>query len=53
MAIFIYKYIMKNKENPPNSEALKAKNILPIRPDRKYSKNVQYKTLVSFIYRVA
>ena len=44
---------MKNKENPPNAEALIAKNILPIRPNRKYNKNIRYKTSVSFIYRVA
>ena len=53
MAIFICKYFIKNKENPPNAEALIAKNILPIRPDRKYDKNVRNQTSVSFIYRVA
>ena len=53
MAIFICKYFMKNKESPPNAEALIAKNLLPIRPNRKYNKNIRYKTSVSFIYRVA
>ena len=52
-AIYICKRFIRNKESPPNVEALIARNILPIRPDRKYIRNIRYQSAVSFIYRVA
>lgn len=52
-AIYICKHFIRNKESPQNVEALIAKNILPIRPDRKYIRNIRCKSAVSFIYRIA
>lgn len=52
-AIFICRHFIRNKESPPNTEALIAKNILPVRPDRKYKIQIRYRTAVSFIYRVS
>ena len=52
-AIYICKHFFRNKESPQNVEALIARNILPVRPDRKYIRNIRYQSAVSFIYRVA
>lgn len=52
-AIYICKHFIRNKESPQNVEALIARNILPVRPDRKYIRNIRYQSAVSFIYRVA
>ena len=52
-AIYVCKYFIRNKESPQNVEALIARNILPVRPDRKYIRNIRYQSAVSFIYRVA
>lgn len=52
-AIYICKHFFRNKESPQNVEALIAKNILPVRPDRKYVRTIRYQSAVSFIYRVA
>lgn len=52
-AIYICKHFIRNKESPQNVEALISRNILPIRPDRKYIRNIRYQSAVSFIYRVA
>ncbi len=52
-AIYICKHFIRNKESPQNTEALIAKNILPVRPDRKYVRKLKKKSAVSFIYRVA
>ena len=52
-AIYICKHFIRNKESPQNIEALIAGNILPVRPDRKYIRNIRYQSAVSFIYRVA
>lgn len=52
-AIYICKHFIRNKESPQNIEALIARNILPVRPDRKYIRNIRYQSAVSFIYRVA
>ena len=52
-AIYICKHFIRNKESPQNVEALIAKNILPVRPDRKYIRTIRYQSAVSFIYRVA
>lgn len=52
-AIYICKHFIRNKESPQNVEALISRNILPIRPDRKYIRNIRYQSAVSFIYRLA
>ena len=52
-AIYICKHFIRNKESPQNIEALIARNILPVRPDRNYVRNIRYQSAVSFIYRVA
>ncbi len=52
-AIFICRHFIGNRESPPNAEALILKNILPVRPDRKYSRKLKPRSAVSFIYRVA
>jgi hypothetical protein len=38
---------------PPDVEALIRKNILPVRPDRAFRRNIRSKSSVSFVYRVA
>ncbi|MEL7567542.1 MAG: IS4 family transposase [Dehalobacterium sp.] len=55
VAIDICKKFFRNPENkhPPNVEALIQKNILPIRNQRKYPRNVRRGRTVSFTYRVA
>jgi len=52
-AIYICKHFIRNEESPQNIEALIARNILPVRLDRKYIRNIRYQSAVSFIYRVA
>ena len=53
MAIFFTKeYMIKRKGgDPPDLESLIASQILPIRPDRHYSRNVRSQPHVSFGYR--
>lgn len=41
------------KTTSPNLEAIIAKNIIPIRPDRHRQRNMITKTFISFLYRVA
>ena len=41
------------KTTSPNLEAIIAKNIIPIRPDRHRDRNMITKTFISFLYRVA
>ncbi|UZQ48916.1 IS4 family transposase [Clostridium kluyveri] len=41
------------KTTSPNLEAIIAKNIVPIRPDRHQQRNMITKTFISFLYRVA
>ncbi len=41
------------KTTSPNLEAIIAKNIVPIRPDRHRQRNMITKTFISFLYRVA
>lgn len=43
----------KDASSPLGVESLIGKNILPIRPGRKRSRNLQRKLAVSFVYRVA
>ncbi len=52
-AIQICRHFFRCNVLSPNVEALIRKNILPIRPGRKDSRRIRYKTAVSFIYRVA
>lgn len=52
-AIYICRHFIRNKESPQDVEALIARNILPVRPDRKYIRTIRYQSAVSFIYRVA
>ncbi len=52
-AIHICKHFIRNKESPSNVEALIGKNILPVRPDREYTRKPRMKATISFIYRVA
>ena len=52
-AIYICKHFIRNKESPQNVEALIARNILPVRPDRTYIRTIRYQSAVSFLYRVA
>ena len=53
MAIFFAKqYMVKRKDgDPPDLENLIASQILPVRPDRHYSRNVKSQPYVSFGYR--
>lgn len=53
MAIFFVKqYMIKRKDgDPPDLESLIALQILPIRPDRHYDRNVRPQGFVSFDYR--
>ena len=45
-------YMIKRKGgDPPDLESLIASQILPIRPDRHYSRNVRSQPYVSFGYR--
>ncbi len=39
--------------HPPDVEALIAKYILPVRPGRRFPRNVRYRQAVSFLYRLA
>lgn len=38
--------------HPPNVEALIAKYLLPVRPDRRFPRNVRFRQAVSFLYRL-
>lgn len=55
VAIDLCKRFFRTPENkhPPNVEALIQKNILPIRNERKYPRNIRRGRTVSFTYRVA
>ena len=45
---FLY---IHNGESPPDVESLIGKNLLPIRPDRKYARQHRFRVPVSFTYR--
>jgi hypothetical protein len=55
MAIHICRRFLRSPcdAHSRNIEALISKYILPVRPDRTAKRNIQRKTIVSFIYRVA
>jgi len=38
--------------HPPDVEALIAKHLLPVRPDRRFPRNVRFRQAVSFLYRL-
>lgn len=46
-------FLRWRQKNPPDVETLIQKNILPVRPDRKDTRKIKYKSAVSFIYRVS
>ena len=39
--------------HPPDLDALIAKHLLPVRPGRRFPRNVRYRQAVSFLYRLA
>lgn len=58
VAVHVCRHFLRsrNDEPPPDVEALIRKNMLPIRPIRqgqKNTRNIRYKSAVSFVYRVA
>ncbi|WP_164515065.1 transposase [Paenibacillus lentus] len=58
VAVHVCRYFLRSRDDepPPDVEALIRKNILPIRPLRPGQKNtrkIRYKSVVSFVYRVA
>jgi hypothetical protein len=55
VAIHICKCFLRlwNNVPPPDIEAMLRKNILPVRPGRKYERKIRTQKAVSFIYRVA
>lgn len=53
VAAHICREFFLGKVTPPNIEALIARYITPIRPDRSRPRNMSVKTFVSFMYRVA
>lgn len=53
VAAHICREFLLNKIRPPDAEALIARFIVPIRPDRKRPRNLNTVGAVSFIYRVA
>lgn len=54
-AVHICRAFLQKDLPPPNVEAVIAKNIIPVRPDREYVRilNRKVKTAISFTYRVA
>jgi hypothetical protein len=58
VAVHVCRHFLRSRDDgpPPDVEALIRKNILPIRPIRPGQKNtrkIRYKSVVSFVYRVA
>lgn len=55
VAVHICRAFLQKEIPPPNIEAIIAKNIVPVRPDREYVRvlNKKIKTAISFLYRVA
>lgn len=42
---------LKSREQPPDVEALIAKELLPVRPGRNYARNMKYHSAIAFCYR--
>ena len=53
VAAHICRLFYRGKTTSPNLEAIIAKNIIPIRPDRHRERNVKTKIFQGFLYRVA
>lgn len=53
VAAHICRLFYRGKTTSPNLEAIIAKNLIPIRPDRHRERNVKAKILQGFLYRVA
>ena len=53
VAASVCKAFFCGKTSSPNVEAVIARNVVPIRPDRHFKRNGQTKTTISFLYRVA
>lgn len=54
VAIHICRHFLWVSNNAlPDIEALIRKNILPVRPGRKHTRKIRFRTAVSFLYRVA
>jgi hypothetical protein len=55
VAVYACRHFLQLRSNAPplDIEALISKNILPIRPDRKFKRKLLNKQAVSFLYRVA
>ena len=47
------KLFYRGKTTPPDLEAIIAKNLIPIRPDRHRERNVRVKIFQGFLYTVA
>lgn len=53
VATHICRLFHREKTTPPDLEAIIAKNLIPIRPDRHRERNVKAKIFQGFLYRVA
>lgn len=53
VATHICRLFYREKTTPPDLEAIIAKNLIPIRPDRHRERNVKAKIFQGFLYRVA
>lgn len=55
IALRICRYFFRSRDNlhPPDLDALIAKHLLPVRPGRRFPRNVRYRQAVSFLYRLA
>lgn len=53
VATHICRLLYREKTTPPDLEAIIAKNLIPIRPDRHRERNVKAKIFQGFLYRVA
>ena len=53
VATHICRLFYREKTTPPDLEAIIAKNLIPIRPDRHRERNVKSKIFQGFLYRVA
>ena len=53
VATHICRLFYREKTTPPDIEAIIAKNLIPIRPDRHRERNVKAKIFQGFLYRVA
>ncbi|MBQ4427594.1 MAG: transposase [Oscillospiraceae bacterium] len=52
-AVHICREFLRGNVHPPDVEALPARFILPVRPDRKQTRKLAPKGFVGFLYRVA